>query len=70
MLQKTPRARELRQTSPDAERILWDRLRNRKLVGFKFRRQAPILNYFADFFCIEARLIVELDGGQHSEQTA
>ncbi len=61
----THRARELRQTSPDAERALWRALRDRQLGGHKFRRQHPVGRYFADFACIEASLIVELDGGQH-----
>lgn len=59
------RARCLRKSSPDAERVLWSALRNRQLGGYKFRRQHPIGPYFADFACIEAGLVVELDGGQH-----
>jgi very-short-patch-repair endonuclease len=47
---------------------LWYFLRNRQLAGFKFRRQIPIGPYVADFVCVEAQLIVELDGGQHAEQ--
>jgi very-short-patch-repair endonuclease len=46
---------------------LWELLRNRRFVDFKFRRQVPIGTYIADFVCLPARLIVELDGGQHSE---
>ncbi|TMH30258.1 MAG: DUF559 domain-containing protein [Betaproteobacteria bacterium] len=61
------RARALRRSSPDAEHALWQRLRNRQLDGYKFRRQHPIGGYFADFMCVEAGLIVELDGGQHFE---
>jgi very-short-patch-repair endonuclease len=64
------RARELRQNSPDAERRLWSALRDRQLDGYKFRRQRPIGSYFADFACIEAMPIVELDGGQHFEPEA
>ena len=64
------RARELRSTSPDAKRKLWSRLRDRRLGGFKFRRQHHVGRYFADFACIEAGLIVELDGGQHFEPDA
>ena len=64
------RARELRRSSPDAERAIWLRLRNRQLSGWKFRRQHPVGPYFADFACIEAGLIVELDGGQHFEPAA
>ena len=47
------------------ERLVWARLRMRQLGGFKFRRQAPIGPYFADFACHEARLIVEIDGPTH-----
>jgi adenine-specific DNA-methyltransferase len=64
------RARALRRASPDAERALWHRLRNRQLAGFKFRRQHPIGPFFADFACVEAGLVVELDGGQHFEPEA
>jgi very-short-patch-repair endonuclease len=64
------RARELRQNSPDAERRLWSALRDRQLDGYKFRRQRPIGPYFADFACVEAMLVVELDGGQHFEPEA
>ena len=64
------RARELRKSSPDAEQAIWRALRDRQLDGYKFRRQRPIGRYFADFACIEAKLIVELDGGQHFEPEA
>jgi very-short-patch-repair endonuclease len=64
----TRRARALRQQSPDAERKLWALLRNRQLGGYKFRRQVPVDRYFADFACLDARLIVELDGDQHNDQ--
>lgn len=64
------RARELRKSSPDAESRLWQHLRNRQHSGFKFRRQHPVGRHFADFACIEAGLIVELDGGQHFEPEA
>jgi very-short-patch-repair endonuclease len=64
------RARALRQSSPDAERAIWNALRSRQLDGYKFRRQHPIGVYFADFACIEAMLVVELDGGQHFEPEA
>jgi very-short-patch-repair endonuclease len=70
VVQKKARARELRTRAPEAERIMWHHLRNRQLCGFKFRRQMPIQGYFADFACVEAKLIVELDGGQHADQTA
>jgi very-short-patch-repair endonuclease len=58
-------ARELRKNSTDAERILWSELRDHRLNGIGFRRQVPIKNYIADFACHSAKLVVELDGGQH-----
>ena len=61
------RARALRKGQTDAEALLWSRLRNRQLLGLKFRRQHPVGNYFADFACVEIGLAVELDGGQHAE---
>ena len=59
------RARGLRRAQTDAERELWMRVRWRQLSGYKFRRQYPIPPFYADFCCLEARLVVELDGGQH-----
>ncbi len=50
----------------DAERVLWARLRNRGVLGAKFRRQVPIGPFIADFACLDSRLIVEVDGGQHA----
>lgn len=64
---KTNRARVLRATNVSAEEKLWAQLRNRRLGGFKFVRQAPVGPYFADFLCREAHLIVEVDGGTHGE---
>jgi very-short-patch-repair endonuclease len=63
------RARRMRTQSTDAERKLWSFLRNRQLVGFRFRRQHPVGGYIVDFVCLEANLVVELDGGQHSEES-
>lgn len=51
----------------DAEKWVWARLRNRELCGWKFRRQHPIGPFIVDFVCIEKKLIIELDGGQHAE---
>src|SRR5689334_7034787 len=59
------RARSLRSNMTDTERALWRGLRDRQL-GWRFRRQFPIPPYVVDFACIEARLIVECDGGQHA----
>jgi very-short-patch-repair endonuclease len=64
------RARGLRRTMTDAELRLWRYLRNRHLIGMKFRRQHEIDRYIVDFVCPEASLIVELDGGQHAEMMA
>jgi adenine-specific DNA-methyltransferase len=60
-------ARHLRKEQTDAEQILWALLRDRRLAGFKFRQQHPIEPYVLDFYCHEARLCIELDGGQHNE---
>ena len=66
---QTRLARKLRRDQTDAERQLWLYLRDRRLSGFKFRRQVPIDIYVADFLCEEAMLVVELDGSQHADQT-
>ena len=60
------RARSLRRASTGAERQLWKHLRGRQIAGVKFRRRVPIGPYIADFDCLEARLIIEVDGGQHA----
>lgn len=60
-------ARKLRRNQTDAERKLWLRLRDRRLGGFKFRRQFPIGRCVVDFVCIDVHVIVEVDGGQHSK---
>jgi very-short-patch-repair endonuclease len=66
MIAKVPFARRLRRNQTDAERVLWFRLRDRRLNGLKFKRQVPIDKYIVDLCCAEAKLIVELDGGQHA----
>ena len=66
--QNVDRARTLRTNMTDVEQKLWYRLRNRRLDGYKFRRQHEIEHYIVDFVCTDAMLIVELDGGQHAEQ--
>ena len=63
------RGRILRQNMTEAERRVWQVLRLHKMNGYKFRRQVPIGRYIADFVCHEARLIVEIDGGQHDGST-
>jgi very-short-patch-repair endonuclease len=62
-----PLARKLRLTPTDAEVRLWSRLRQKQLEGFRFRRQHPLGPYVVDFFCAEAKLIVEVDGGKHAD---
>jgi very-short-patch-repair endonuclease len=61
-------ARSLRKNMTDVERLLWSKLRGSQLQDFKFRRQHPLGHYIVDFVCIELKLVVELDGGQHSDQ--
>ncbi|MXP42152.1 DUF559 domain-containing protein [Altererythrobacter soli] len=61
----SPHARVLRRNPTEVEKRLWRHSRNRGLGGFKFRFQATVGPYVADFLCAEKRLIVELDGGQH-----
>jgi adenine-specific DNA-methyltransferase len=63
---REPYARNLRRSQTNAERRLWFLLRDRRLAGFKFRRQHPLGPFIVDFCCTEARVIVELDGGQHA----
>jgi very-short-patch-repair endonuclease len=60
-------AKQLRRNMTDAEQRLWYYLRAHRLQGFKFKRQQPIGIYIVDFVCLDARLIIEVDGGQHGE---
>jgi len=61
-------ANGLRDEMTPAENLLWHSLKNKRLNGLKFRRQHPILHYIADFYCHEAKLVVEIDGAIHSEK--
>jgi very-short-patch-repair endonuclease len=61
------RARQLRRNPTDAERLLWRKLRFWQVDGLKFRRQQPLGPYIVDFVCLEKRLVIEVDGGQHAE---
>lgn len=63
-------ARALRKSETDAERKIWQLLRSRSLNGAKFRRQNPVDPYVIDFICINEKLIIELDGGQHQQALA
>ena len=64
------RARELRREDTDAEVKLWRALRARRLGGWRWKRQVPWGPYFLDFLCVEAGVVVEVDGGQHADQLA
>ncbi len=64
-----PHARRLRRDATDVEQRFWLAVRDRRLAGFKFRRQATIGPFIVDFLCVERRLVVELDGGQHDGAT-
>ncbi len=65
--QSTIDARALRQSQTDAEKVMWNHLKAKRFLGLKFRRQHPVGPFIADFICLEAKLIVEVDGGQHCE---
>lgn len=63
-------ARRLRVNQTDAETVLWNRIRGRRIDGNKFVQQEPIIGYICDFVCREKRLVIEVDGGQHNESAA
>jgi very-short-patch-repair endonuclease len=60
-------SRQLRNTTTDAEKVLWSRLRRKQIHGLMFSRQKPLAGYIADFYCMKAKLVIELDGSQHFE---
>lgn len=60
-------AGDLRKSMTPAEKVLWNQLRNRKVQGFRFRRQHPIKDFIVDFFCYDAMLVIEVDGSVHEE---
>jgi len=66
-VKRNSRPNEMRKNPTDAERRMWRSLRDRQLGGYKFRRQMPIGPYIADFACVQARVVVEVDGSQHLE---
>ena len=60
-------SRTLRTNLTDAEQVLWHRLRRKQIQGVQFYRQKPLLTFIVDFYCPAAKLVIELDGGQHFE---
>jgi very-short-patch-repair endonuclease len=62
-------AQALRRRSTEAEKLLWSKLRGRRLQSVKFKRQVPIEGYIVDFVSLERKLIIEVDGGQHAERS-
>lgn len=61
-------ARELRNNSTFSEVLIWEELKNRKMLGYKFLRQKPIGYFIADFFCNKLKLVIEIDGDSHTEE--
>jgi len=59
-------SRQLRKNMTDAERLLWSKIRAKQLKGYQFYRQRIIGNYIVDFYCPKAKLVIEIDGGQHN----
>lgn len=68
MKQLTSFAKDLRKDSTDTEKVLWHCLRAKQIAGLKFRRQQPMGNFIVDFVCLEKRVVIECDGGQHAFQ--
>jgi adenine-specific DNA-methyltransferase len=64
----SPHAKRLRKNMTDAETVMWHRLRGRRLSGYKFKRQWTLGNFVVDFCCSEAKLVIEIDGGQHTPE--
>jgi very-short-patch-repair endonuclease len=64
------RARELRRSDTGAEARLWNALRAHRLGGWRWKRQVPWGPYFLDFLCVDAGLVVEVDGSQHADEVA
>lgn len=61
-------AKRLREKMTEAEKILWSRLSNKQINGYRFKRQHPIAKFIADFYCHQANLIIEVDGGIHQQK--
>jgi very-short-patch-repair endonuclease len=61
-------AKKLRENPTEAEEVMWLELKSKKLDGYKFRRQHPLLYYIADFYCHQLKLVIEIDGGYHQAE--
>ncbi|MBR6301685.1 endonuclease domain-containing protein [bacterium] len=70
MDEKYIKARDLRKNITPQEQKLWNLLKNRQFIGLKFVRQYPIGNYIVDFACRQKKIVIEIDGGQHNEDSA
>lgn len=64
------RARRLRNESTYSEILLWREIKNRKILGYQFHRQVPMLDYIVDFYCHELMLVIEVDGSSHDSERA
>jgi very-short-patch-repair endonuclease len=64
------RAKQLRRRMTEPEKIVWEIVRENSILGLKFRRQHPINNYIADFYCHKIKLVVEIDGETHNQESA
>jgi len=62
-------ARQLRKNMTPQERKLWSLIRNKQFYGYRFNRQCPFRNYVLDFICCSKKIVIEIDGGQHNEDT-
>jgi len=62
------KASELRKNMTNSEKLLWEKIRNKQLNGYKFRRQHTISNFIADFYCHRVKLVIEIDGGYHNNE--
>lgn len=69
-MKSSPFAYQLRTYATDAEKIFWNKVKNRQFENLKFRRQVPFRNYILDFVCFELKLVIEIDGGQHNESSS
>jgi very-short-patch-repair endonuclease len=70
MVMSLQKAKNLRKNMTDAEKLFWYKVRDRRLAGYKFKRQVPVGPYIVDFSCLDYKVVVEIDGGQHNDNSA